>query len=219
MCASVLVQRSPDKPRTTRALALLVAATALPFAMIKHGLLGPVTGALGFLPPLAALVPLVAHSSYPPPAGNVAFSCPFVPWVPLAGVVSNLYLSVELSVFAWIRLLVVWAALGAYYVWVAWRETERGGGGRAAGLRLLEKDGGVVIVRSASPSESLRRRSSRQSTGGGGAGGVECLRSSIPPPLQDAAAAGDDGGGSSPLRRPLILVLDGAAVEEGEDIV
>lgn len=220
VCASVLVQRSPDKPRTTRCLVLLVVAAALPLTLIKYGLLGRLAGALSLLLPVAALAPLVAHSTYPPPAGNVAFSCPFVPWVPLAGVLLNVYLSVELSVFAWIRLLVVWAALVAYYVYSE-AHYHKHGKERGRGCRPshMEKEGSVVMG-AASPSDSLRRRSSRHSTGSGAGGGQQHFLPSLDGAAPGAAGAGAGGSGpSSPLRRPLIpssLAWDGAA---GEDMV
>lgn len=208
VCASVLVQRSPDKPRTTRHLALLVAAAALPFTLLKYRLLGPISGALSLLLPTAALVPLIRHTSYPAPAAGVAFACPCVPWIPLAGVLLNVYLAIELSLSAWIRLLVVWALLLGYYVWSEkdYHSTgkERGGARGSSGvgrLGLLLDRGDSVVVGSTSPSESLRRRSSRMSASGGGGG----------------AGVGGTGSGNSgsPLRRPLILE-DGAP---GDDMV
>lgn len=218
VCASILVQRSPDKPRTTRHLALLVAAAALPFTLLKYQLIGPVAGALTLLLPVAALVPLVWHTSYPAPAAGMAFACPFVPWAPLSGVLLNVYLSIELSVYAWIRLLVVWALLLGYYVWSEAHYhkhgKERGAGGAGGGrLGLLLDKADSVVVGSASPSDSLRRRSSRLSAsgvGGGGGGGAV------------GVGAGGTGSSSSnstsPLRRPLIP-LDGAAATAGEDMV
>lgn len=166
VCACVLVQRSTDRVHTTRWLCGLIVTAAVPFAMMKHSKVVSsswlFTGLLLLLP-LGALVPLVLHQTYSAPPGDVAFSCPLVPYLPLAGVLLNVYLGVNLTVWAWLRLLVVWGLLLGYYVWsehqyhVQGQERGRGAGRRRrqAGT-CFEDDGGGG--RLSSPSESLRRR-------------------------------------------------------------
>lgn len=68
-----------------------------------------------FVLPLLALFPLVHQQRYPAPPS--AFACPLVPALPLAGVLLNVYLSLNLSLYAWLRLLVLWSLLSLYYVY------------------------------------------------------------------------------------------------------
>jgi len=205
VCAAVLVQRSTTRVHTTRWLVGLLPTCALPFALHKYKLS---TGfwavdALALLLPIAAVVPLVRPGDYPAPAHGVCFACPAVPYLPLAGVVLNVYLGVNLNLAAWLRLLVLWAGLLVYYVWTEqkyFHASKNGNGGKEGGRRGRREGGkgggrrcegaenGVVP---SPPSESLRRR---RGVGGFGMG-------------QHQFGGGDrgaGGGGESPLRTPLL---------------
>ena len=190
VCASVLVQRSTDRAHTTRWLGVLVAASSVPFTLLKYKATDSwVANAAAFLLPLAALAPLLRVADYPSPAAGVCFACPAVPFVPLAGVVLNVYLAVNLTLAAWLRLLVLWTLLLGYYVWTEHRWYVHGGtgkreAGRGGGRRRRKGDcggAGGAVVSTSSPSDSMRRRRAQGRT-----------RS------------------TSPLRRPLLV---------GEDVV
>ena len=64
---------------------------------------------------MLALIPLVYRQSYQAPTS--AFACPLVPAIPLLGVLLNVYLSINLNLYAWLRAIALFVCLSAYYVW------------------------------------------------------------------------------------------------------
>ncbi|KAM3577602.1 hypothetical protein VYU27_000478 [Nannochloropsis oceanica] len=197
VCAAVLVQRSTTRVNTTRWLVLLLPACALPFALHKYNVHTGIWAmdTILLLLPIAALVPLVRPGDYPAPAHGVCFACPAVPYLPLAGVVLNVYLGVNLNSAAWLRLAVLWAGLLVHYVWTEHQYFHGNGekrgrqfGERSGSRRYEGTENGVVPY---PPFESLRRR---RGVGGGGSGQSQF----------GGGGGGGGGGGENSSRTPLL---------------
>ena len=136
-----------------RALLVLIATAALPFSLWKYNF-GMIVSFIALVLPVGALFALIFRQSYPAPVG--AFCCPFVPFVPLAGVLLNVYLAVNLTPWAWIRLVVLWTLLIAYYVWSEVKRQRGGGTGSFRECLLSPPSHGVVSC--GMGDDSLRRR-------------------------------------------------------------
>jgi len=196
VCAAVLVQRSTTRVNTTRWLVLLLPACALPFALHKYNVHTGIWAmdTILLLLPIAALVPLVRPGDYPAPAHGVCFACPAVPYLPLAGVILNVYLGVNLNSAAWLRLAVLWAGLLVHYVWTEHQYFHGNGEkrgrqyGERSGSRRYGTENGVVPY---PPFESLRRR---RGVGGGGSGQSQF----------GGGGGGGGGGGENSSRTPLL---------------
>jgi uncharacterized protein (DUF983 family) len=122
VCASLLVLRSRDPPATAYQLAALVAAMAVPSVASKYGA-GPIISGCLLVLPLGAAYPLMQAGAYDLP--TTAFVCPLCPLVPVLGVALNVYLAVDLSWYAWLRLGLLWLVLLLLYCLPVLRPGER----------------------------------------------------------------------------------------------
>lgn len=164
VCAALLLQRSTRRVYTTRCLVALLPACALPLSLHKYkastGILALDTAI--WLSPLFVLVPLLRPGDYLAPPPGVCFACPAVPYVPVAGVVLNVYLAVNLPAVAWARLFILWTGILLYYVWTEYGYFLRGDDRRDVGARRTRKERPKDVTENGkgplSPTDSLRRR-------------------------------------------------------------
>lgn len=137
VCASVLVLRCPHQTSSRCVWSLVVLALATTIPCLAHGnQASNIITCLLLVFPLGAILHLLhGPHKFQPIEGSTSFACPLVPWVPILGVILNVYLLISLSIYAWIRLALLFILLFTWYAWRVvgqrrgWQEQPPPGGG------------------------------------------------------------------------------------------
>eukprot|EP00052_Salpingoeca_macrocollata_P016680 m.134512 g.134512 ORF g.134512 m.134512 type:complete len:574 (+) comp20137_c0_seq1:127-1848(+) len=112
VCGGIVMLRvhHPTRPRAVVWLLLVFAVCSAGLGLgLRHLGQVPVWGVCLLL--VAALIPAVMLGLLPRTEATASYLCPFVPWMPLFGIFSNIYLIVSNTVFSYYRIL-VWTAIG-----------------------------------------------------------------------------------------------------------